>query len=95
MGAEFNFMVIEKEMSEDELKEKWAEIKEKAEYDHGHSGYTGSFAEKNDIEIIETEKPMEEKEAEKFIMNNNDKWGDASAIKLNNGKWCIGGWCSS
>jgi hypothetical protein len=93
MGAEYRSDIIDGNLTEEELKQKFFELKEQDEYNYGHAGYTGTFAEKMDIDIIDG--VMTGKEAEEYTQDNNDKWENAFAIKLDDGRWYIGGWCSS
>lgn len=74
--------------------------REKAQYDHGHSGYTGSIAEKSSFVVIavpEGQKPLEF--AEKLIDDGDeridDKWGPAGCIDLGVGRYLFFGWASS
>ena len=92
MGGEFQSTTTRAERKN--LQDKYAKIVERALWDYGHSGYSGSFAEKPELEIIPG--VWTEEEAEKDCSNRNDKWGPAWAYKLHEiGEWYIGGWCSS
>lgn len=59
-----------------------------AEYDHGHSGYTGTIAEKGEYVKMGTAANMEEahRMAERFIEDGDpridDKWGAAGCIEI-------------
>lgn len=82
------------------VQEAFATAAEKAAYDHGHSGYTGSLAEKHhyvEIKIPEDFLPEEkrpDKRAERFadkLINDSDeriddKWGPAGAIVVKKDK---------
>jgi hypothetical protein len=71
-----------------------------ARYDHGHSGYTGTIAEKNDYVMIplpEGKDPLKYAyelidDADKRI---DDKWGPAGCFDLGNGEYFFFGWASS
>jgi hypothetical protein len=60
---------------------------EQAQYDHGHSGYSGSVAEKTEfveIEVPEGRDPLEFAEA---LVDNDDrrirdKWGPAGCVEV-------------
>ena len=75
---------------------------QQAAWDHGHSGYTGTIAEKTEFVII-TNEPMDRPDAqdlaEKLINEGderiNDKWGPAGAIPIKGGGWLFFGWASS
>lgn len=72
-----------------------------AQYDHGHSGYTGTIAECDGFVVI-TLGPLTLADAEE--MGNDlihrddprisDKWGPAGAIPLQDGGWYFFGWAS-
>jgi len=75
-----------------------------AEHDYGHSGYTGTIAEKNSfIEITLPKKKKTENRAiayaEKLLAENDpridDKWGPAGCISLGKNKYLFFGWASS
>ena len=66
--------------------EAFAEAVRRARYDHGHAGYTGTLAEKDDFAVIAVpygEEPM--KFADKLIdecdSRIDDKWGPAGCIQ--------------
>lgn len=73
-----------------------------ARYDHGHSGYTGTIAEKSGWVIVSGELPRSRDEAMKIandMMEDedsevNDKWGPAGAIPIVGGEWLFFGWAS-
>jgi len=68
-------------------------------YEHGHGGYTGTLAEKNDfIEIpVPGEKDPTEF-AQELIDNDDDrivdKWGPAGCVKIKEGEYLFFGWAS-
>lgn len=72
-----------------------------AQYDYGHSGYTGSIAEK-DSYVLVSEVPLDLDDARKLagsLMDNedpriDDKWGPAGAIAIIGGGWLFFGWAS-
>ncbi|AVO25119.1 hypothetical protein KHQ84_gp194 [Rhodococcus phage Finch] len=80
--------------------------RQQAQYDHGHSGYTGTIAEKHNYVIIER-KPVGESEAWSLaqkLMNDDDpriadKWGPAGAVLVSEAAgvqdWLFFGWASS
>lgn len=78
-----------------ELHATYKELHKQALYDHGHSGYSGTFAEKPELEIIESQFQTY-REARDYIVGHNDKWGPAMAVKVLHPEphWYIGGWCS-
>ena len=76
-----------------ELTKKYRELVRQREWSHGHNGYSGTFAEKPVLKIIDG--LWDEGEAYLDCSINNDKWGPAFAYQLKNGTWYIGGVCSS
>lgn len=63
-------------------------VVEKAEYDHGHRGYTGSIAEKDAFVMMGTAdtKQLAAEMAQKFMDEGDgridDKWGPAGCIEI-------------
>ena len=73
---------------------------EKAQWDYGHAGYTGTIAEKDDFVIIplpEGKNPFDY--ANDLVLEGDprvdDKWGPAGCIDLGDGKYLFFGWASS
>lgn len=72
-------------------KDAFLAAREEAQYEYGHSGYTGTIAEKSDFKIIEVPKG---KDPYIFALecseNENgfwmDKWGSAGCVEVT-GKW--------
>lgn len=98
MGAEFNTEVItdtELGMSSDQIKASFQRTIEQCEYDYGHSGYTGSFGEKEGVKIHpKTFGNVED--AESFIDKlDTCKWEDADCVGIKGVGWLIAGWCSA
>ena len=75
---------------------KWRQIHDQAQYNDGHGGYSGSFAEKPTIAFPPQEFATDA-DAEEWVCDNNDKWGPVDAVKVREPAlhWYIGGWCSS
>ena len=100
MGGEFCSEVVSGDLDRNTLHDKFKEIVAEAEYEDGHGGYTGTFAEKNRLEVSDRTFGSVD-EAENWINEVNDKWGPAMAVLVcppdNPDKrvWVIGGWCSS
>lgn len=78
-----------------------------AQWEHGHGGYTGTIAEKNEFTIIQ-EEPLPEDAARALIdqlMAKSDeriadKWGPAGAVPVAGASgtvigWLFFGWASS
>jgi hypothetical protein len=72
---------------------------DRAKYDHGHAGYTGTIAEKSAFVVIPCRGTDESKVSQarglldKMDPRVDDKWGPAGAIKLKRG-WLFFGWAS-
>jgi hypothetical protein len=71
-----------------------------AQYDHGHSGYSGTIAEKHAFVMIDAPPDTDPlKFAEELIAKGDnridDKWGPAGCIKLPDGAFLFFGWASS
>lgn len=76
---------------------------DEAFYDHGHSGYSGTIAEKPSYQII-TDDVFTASEANTYMDTVqdhpivDDKWGPAAAIRVADDKrdgWLFFGWASS
>lgn len=81
MGAE-RFDVYQKGA---DLQKAFLDARDEALYEYGHRGYTGSIAEKPEVELRGDGKPLTMKDAEAFAdkdLNDNDhnKWGPAWAV---------------
>jgi len=100
MGAEFDCQLIEDpelKMTKAEVNKKCQEVFEQAAYNYGHSGYTGTLAEKSGMSVNILDETFDtEQEAEKYICDtlDNDKWGPADVVKVKGQGWLVGGWCS-
>ena len=69
-----------------------------AQYDHGHSGYTGTIAEKHSfIEMKVPDGIDPTKYADDMIDDPRieDKWGPAGCVRLRKDEWLFFGWASS
>lgn len=73
--------------------------REDALYDYGHSGYTGTIAEKHKFTVI----PLPEGKSAAQYANElidaddkriEDKWGPAGAIQIDKESWLFFGWAS-
>jgi hypothetical protein len=95
MGAAFNFTtseILDKKAAE----KNGQSLVETAEYDHGHAGYTGTFAEAFGVQFLDEEFETWEA-AEEFLETTCIKW-DAMLIVTVNGDspgLAYGAWCSS
>jgi hypothetical protein len=91
MGGEYQELELE---ASDEIavKAQYYAIVEECLYDHGHSGYSGTFAEKADVDVINE---LHTEATARAILEENDKWGNSQAIRIGDTKWLVGGWCSA
>jgi len=87
--------------------EAFTDARNKALYDHGHSGYSGTIAEKHEFTLIPFKGNSEVradniKEARRFAdgliddddRRISDKWGPAGCIELGEGEYLFFGWAS-
>jgi hypothetical protein len=81
-------------------KEAFNSAVEEAQYDHGHSGYTGTIAEKHEFVVIDVPHGADpEKFAEQLMDDDDqrirDKWGPAGCVAGPNNTYWFFGWASS
>jgi len=82
MGAEYFGILIEKK----DATKAFSEASEQARYDHGHSGYTGTIAEKIGFETV-SKAPIEDSKVEEWAYaydekHRNEKWGRAYHVPV-------------
>lgn len=84
-------------------KEAFIKARNEAAYDHGHSGYTGTIAEKLDFIMISVPFGDDPHDYAQELINNcddriDDKWGPAGCILLKKGekknRYLFFGWAS-
>lgn len=71
-----------------------------AQYDHGHSGYTGTIAEKEEFEEISVPEGVDvydfvNKLFEERDSRIDDKCGPSGCVKVKAGEYYFFGWASS
>jgi hypothetical protein len=94
MGAEFMTETITAKTSK-EVKAKHDELVERDQYDHGHAGYSGTFAESPGVTISDYE-AKDAEDAEQYIDDNAKKWENSIAVRIKGtDEWVIGGVFSS
>lgn len=83
------------------VEEAYESAVKQAHYDYGHSGYSGTIAEKSGWVIIDSTKRTYQEAvdtANQLLADDDprisDKWGPAGAIALDNGNWLFFGWAS-
>ena len=93
MGADFDSTTI-RAKNEQELRNAYAAVQRDCAWEHGHGGYTGTFAEAAPGLTIQRG-IWNYEEAVTHCEDNHPKWEAAWAYNLGNGKWFVGAWCSS
>ena len=71
----------------------------KAQYDHGHGGYTGTIAEKHDFIVIAVPDGEDPRGFAAQLIDSGDpridnKWGPAGCVQSRPGEWLFFGWAS-
>ena len=82
--------------------EAFTKLRDQALHDNGHSGYTGTVAEKSTFtmitEYVANDMISADDFAEKLIddydVRVDDKWGPAGCIDMGGGKFLFFGWAS-
>ena len=100
MGAEVFTEVYSGDKS---IKDAFAELTEQAAWDYGHSGYTGTIAEKTEFvlrskKVFDTREEAETWADHDLDIHDHDKWGPAWAVKFRNMDkegFIFYGWASS
>ena len=94
MGGEYQCESLP-DMSAEELQAKYRDMVNECLYNDGHGGYSGTFAEKPDLDVLSDTFDTED-DAREFCIDN-DKWGPSWAVRVEQPEphWYIGGWCSS
>lgn len=92
MGAVFNFEICKESLSRGGAVDRGLAMIETAKYDHGHAGYSGSWAECDGVKI-RSEVFDCGYEAKQWLDANAEKWGPMLIVKLNDG-WAFGACCS-
>lgn len=80
-------------------KDAFQDLVEAAQYDHGHSGYTGTIAEKLSFVMINLPEGREPGDYADDLIDRqdariNDKWGPAGCFDLGGGEYYFFGWAS-
>lgn len=107
MGAQ-TFLVIEEGHNE---RAAFIEAVQKAQWEHGHGGYTGTIAEKHEFKVIvpddapalfESDKARTRwyiDRAKRYIADDDprvsNKWGPAGCMVIEYGTYLFFGWASS
>lgn len=92
MGAEFHMDEIPEGLG---LAEAFRQIQDRARYNHGHAGYTGTIAEADGFrEVLHPEFETYEA-ARKWADSYVEKWGPAIVVSVKGGKKYFAGCYSS
>jgi hypothetical protein len=95
MGAEVFIMKSKGETA----RQAFDEAVRRAAYDHGHSGYTGTIAEKDSFVMIDMPHGENAIDYANQLIDDrddriDDKWGPAGCIKTGEGEFLFFGWAS-
>ena len=90
MGADYDIAKV-KARSSREVHECHDKLVESCRYEHGHGGYSGTFAESPGVTFVDREF-VSFQEAEEYIMKNAQKWENSLAVRIRDtDTWVIGG----
>jgi hypothetical protein len=97
MGAE---AFVTEPYHRDNAKIAFKDAVEQAQYDHGHSGYTGTIAEKHTFVMMPIIEGMTidqsiNKYFDDYDPRIDEKWGPAGCIQNEEGAFIFFGWASS
>ena len=94
MGAEFNGRTYDHKPTQQE----YDDLVEQAAYEHGHDGYTGSWAEAAGGLRFTGRHFEDADQAREYLLDNAPKWEAAWVVSFGadeDKRWAIGAWCSS
>lgn len=94
MGCEFNFEQL-KATNDEAAKQEVERLIDQAAHEHGHGGYSGSFAEANGCKIDKSVLFDSVSDAEEWLDEHAEKWGPAIVVVTKAGEYCVGANCSS
>ena len=83
MGAGYNDMTLDGKLPKDEVIVQFNDKCEQAGYDHGHSGYSGSFYEFDGL-TFHDKVFMSIDEAHEYVEEHGRKWGPAVCVRYKN-----------
>lgn len=97
MGAEFQLEIFA-DCSEEELHKKFGELVADCQYEYGHAGYTGTFAEAPGLTIQDRGFHCVH-DADDWLRDHAKKWENAMAVRAKDEHgqpvWVVGGRMSS
>lgn len=91
MGAILEYEELEAK-DKTELKAKFKHLQDDLCYMYGHDTYAGHLGIKDGLVINELLVAPEKAEQ---MIEDNEKWGPAQAIRIGKTRWLVGGWCAS
>jgi hypothetical protein len=95
MGSEFNFHKL-RALDKNSAREEGRELIAQAKYDHGHAGYSGSFAECDGVAFAPDYVSLtDEAKVEEWLWVNARKWGPMVIVQDEAGVFYAGAMCSS
>lgn len=95
MGAVFNDTTFPPEMTEAAVREAFSAIQDQDRWENGHL-YSGGFGMAEGLTVVSDHPQFTRAEdARKWLVANAEKWREALAVRLDDGTWVIGAWCSS
>lgn len=71
---------------------------ERAAWDYGHAGYSGTFAEAGGTMQVLSRHFGSFGEAQSWVQNHHEKWDPGILVSYSSGdetRWYLGAWCSS
>jgi len=96
MGACDKFMTLKGDMTKEQVKEVFYKRQEEDRWEYGNDPYNGSFTTFSGIEF-KWQKYDNEDDAGSFVLDKQEKWGPAFAVKVENDTqniWVVGGWAA-
>ena len=96
MGACSKFMTLTGDLTKTQVMDRFYERKEYDREQYGNDPYNGSWSTFGDIEFMDGTW-YDGPRAERFILDHTKKWGNALAVKVEEGCkcfWLIGGWAA-
>lgn len=99
MGSSFQSIFLKDKYTistAEELENRYAKIIKGLRLEYGTDPYSGTLATCSGLSIT-TREFSERDEADQYISDNTEKWGDALAVILSNETqkgWVVGGWCA-
>lgn len=95
MGAAY--ITAELKANKDTYKRKFLDLVENEAYLYGHGGYSGTFAEKHQIKIVQPPPGQQfwnRDDADEYASEEAEKWGPALGFWLDENTLFVGAWAS-